>query len=97
MQKINSIIINNIYPEINVDIKRFKEGNSDLEIEGKKIAFGIDSFEDYKKSKEKEVKDKCVLNKNDNCMQDKSATTMNVEDVKVMEVQNVPILDKDDS
>ena len=35
---INSITINNIYPEINVDIKRFKEGNSDLEIEGKKIA-----------------------------------------------------------
>ena len=49
---INSITINNIYPEINVDIKRFKEGNSDLEIEGKKIAFGIDSFEDYKKSKD---------------------------------------------
>ena len=46
--KINSININNIYPEINVDIKRFKEGNSDLEVEGKKIAFGIDSFEDYK-------------------------------------------------
>ena len=45
---INSITINSIYPEINVDIKRFKEGNSDLEIEGKKIAFGIDSFEDYK-------------------------------------------------
>ena len=45
---INSITINNIYPEIYVDIKRFKEGNSDLEIEGKKIAFGIDSFEDYK-------------------------------------------------
>jgi heptosyltransferase-2 len=45
---INSITINNIYPEIYVDIKRFKEGNSDLEVEGKKIAFGIDSFEDYK-------------------------------------------------
>ena len=45
---INSITVNNIYPEINVDIKRFREGNSDLEIEGKKIAFGIDSFEDYK-------------------------------------------------
>ncbi len=44
----NSITVNNIYPEIHVDIKRFKEGNSDLEIEGKKIAFGIDSFEDYK-------------------------------------------------
>tara|TARA_Y100000816_G_scaffold123573_1_gene86883 strand:- start:91 stop:1077 length:987 start_codon:yes stop_codon:yes gene_type:complete len=45
---INSITVNNIYPEINVDINRFKEGNSDLEIKGKKIAFGIDSFEDYK-------------------------------------------------
>ena len=45
---INSIKINNIYPEINVDINRFKEGNSDLEKEGEKIAFGIDSFEDYK-------------------------------------------------
>ena len=45
---INSIKISNIYPEINVDINRFKEGNSDLEIEGKKIAFGIDSFENYK-------------------------------------------------
>ena len=45
---INSIKIRNIYPEINVDINRFKEGNSDLEIEGKKIAFGIDSFENYK-------------------------------------------------
>ena len=45
---INSISINNIYPEINVDLKRFKDGNSDLDIKGKKIAFGIDSFEDYK-------------------------------------------------
>ena len=45
---INLITVNNIYPEINIDINRFKEGNSDLEIEGKKIAFGIDSFEDYK-------------------------------------------------
>ena len=45
---INSITINNIYPELNINIKRFEEGNSDLEIEGKKIAFGIDSFEDYK-------------------------------------------------
>ena len=48
MLAINSININNIYPEIPVDINRFKEGNSDLEIEGNKIAFGIDSFEDYK-------------------------------------------------
>ena len=27
---------------------RFKEGNNDLLIDGKKIAFGVDSFEDFK-------------------------------------------------
>ncbi len=48
MLSINSIPLNNIYPEINVDIQRFREGNFDLEKKGKKIAFGIDSFEDYK-------------------------------------------------
>ena len=48
MLAINSININNIYPEITSDLNRFREGNSDLEKEGKKIAFGIDSFEDYK-------------------------------------------------
>ncbi len=48
MLEINSIKINNIYPEISVDLSRFREENSDLEINGKKIAFGIDSFEDYK-------------------------------------------------
>ena len=45
---INSIPIKDIYPEIKVNIERFRNGNSDLEIKGKKIAFGIDSFEDYK-------------------------------------------------
>ena len=48
MLAINSININNIYPEITSDLNRFREGNSDLEKRGKKIAFGIDSFEDYK-------------------------------------------------
>ena len=48
MMAINSINVNNIYPEITSDLNRFREGNSDLEKEGKKIAFGIDSFEDYK-------------------------------------------------
>ena len=48
MLAINSININNIYPELIVDINRFKEGNFDLEKKGNKIAFGIDSFEDYK-------------------------------------------------
>ena len=46
--KINSIQINNLYPEIEINTSRFNEKNSDLLIKGKKIAFGIDSFEDYK-------------------------------------------------
>jgi len=46
--KINSIKLGNLFPEIKIDIERFKEGNSDLLMEGKKIAFGVDSFEDYK-------------------------------------------------
>ena len=46
--KINSIQINNPYPEIEIETSRFNEKNSDLLIKGKKIAFGIDSFEDYK-------------------------------------------------
>ena len=46
--KINSIPINKLYPEININLERFRAENSDLEIKGKKIAFGIDSFEDYK-------------------------------------------------
>ena len=48
MLAINSININNIYPEITSNVNRFREGNFDLEKRGKKIAFGIDSFEDYK-------------------------------------------------
>tara|TARA_B100000963_G_scaffold257322_1_gene225771 strand:+ start:1960 stop:2946 length:987 start_codon:yes stop_codon:yes gene_type:complete len=48
MLAINSIKIKNFYPNIKVNINRFREGNSDLEKKGKKIAFGIDSFEDYK-------------------------------------------------
>ena len=46
--RINSIPISNIYPEININLERFRIGNPDLEIKGRKIAFGIDSFEDYK-------------------------------------------------
>jgi heptosyltransferase II len=45
---INSINLNSIYPEIEVDTRRYKKNNSDLIISGKKISFGIDSFEDYK-------------------------------------------------
>ena len=46
--KINSIPLNNFYPEIKINTSEFEEKNQDLLIEGKKIAFGVDSFEDYK-------------------------------------------------
>jgi heptosyltransferase-2 len=45
---INSINLNSIYPEIEVDPIRYEKDHSDLIIQGKKISFGIDSFEDYK-------------------------------------------------
>ena len=46
--KINQIQVNDLYPKIEIDIKKFNDKNSDLLRNGKKIAFGIDSFEDYK-------------------------------------------------
>jgi ADP-heptose:LPS heptosyltransferase len=46
--KINSITLNNKFPNLEVNIERFKENNNDLLIDGKKIAFGVDSFEDFK-------------------------------------------------
>ena len=46
--ELHNIKLNNQYPQIDVDIKRFNEDNSDLVIDGKKIAFGVDSFEEYK-------------------------------------------------
>ena len=45
---INSINLHEIYPNININIARLKNNNSDLLVSGKKISFGIDSFEDYK-------------------------------------------------
>ena len=45
---INSININSIYPEIEIDTKRFEKDHPNLMITGNKISFGIDSFEDYK-------------------------------------------------
>ena len=48
MLSINSISLNEIYPNIYIDIDRLKNNNSDLLVPGKKISFGIDSFEDYK-------------------------------------------------
>ncbi len=46
--KINSINIREKFPKLEVNIERFKDGNSDLLVKGKKIAFGVDSFEDFK-------------------------------------------------
>ncbi|MDC3186579.1 lipopolysaccharide heptosyltransferase family protein, partial [Candidatus Pelagibacter sp.] len=48
MLSINSISIKEIYPKINIDLDKFKSSNPDLVLPGKKISFGIDSFEDYK-------------------------------------------------
>ena len=45
---INSIKLNSIYPEIKIQTGRYENDNPDLIIKGKKISFGIDSFEDYK-------------------------------------------------
>ncbi|MBD1109461.1 glycosyltransferase family 9 protein [Pelagibacterales bacterium SAG-MED50] len=46
--KLHKINLDNPYPQLNFDIKKFNEDNSDLLYKGKKIAFGVDSFEDYK-------------------------------------------------
>ena len=46
--KINSIPVNNLFPEININLKKFEQNNSDLIKKGKKISFGVDSFEDFK-------------------------------------------------
>jgi heptosyltransferase-2 len=45
---INSIKLNSIYPEIEIKTERYEKDHPDLIIKGKKISFGIDSFEDYK-------------------------------------------------
>ena len=46
--KLNSIDCNDKFPKIEINIERLKEGNEDLLVDGKKIAFGVDSFEDFK-------------------------------------------------
>ena len=46
--KINSITIENKYPNLEIDVESLKKNNSDIILDGKKIAFGVDSFEDYK-------------------------------------------------
>ena len=45
---INSISLKEVHPNISININRLKNNNSDLLLPGKKISFGIDSFEDYK-------------------------------------------------
>ena len=37
-----------MFPDLKVHSERLKKNNNDLLIKGKKIAFGVDSFEDYK-------------------------------------------------
>ena len=46
--ELNNIKLNNLYPKINIDIDRLNSQHPDLMRKGKKIAFGVDSFEDYK-------------------------------------------------
>ena len=46
--KLNSIDCNDKFPKIEINIERLIEGNEDLLVDGKKIAFGVDSFEDFK-------------------------------------------------
>ena len=46
--KINSIDLKEKFPNLEVNIERFKKDNDDLLVHGKKIAFGVDSFEDFK-------------------------------------------------
>ena len=46
--EINSIPVLNKIPFLKVNIKRFEKDNIDISKKGKKISFGIDSFEDFK-------------------------------------------------
>ena len=46
--KINNIKLNNLYPELEIDLDRISDRHQDILPKGKKIAFGIDSFENYK-------------------------------------------------
>jgi len=46
--KINSIPVNDKIPFLKINTERLKKNNDDLLLKGKKISFGIDSFEDFK-------------------------------------------------
>ena len=45
---LNNIKLSDPFPKLEINIKNLKDDNKDLLITGKKIAFGVDSFEDYK-------------------------------------------------
>jgi len=45
---LHNINLNNPYPQLNFNTNKFNKEHSDLLQEGKKIAFGVDSFEEYK-------------------------------------------------
>ena len=45
---LQSIQIKDYFPKIEINTSRLEKDNLDLLIQGKKIAFGVDSFEDYK-------------------------------------------------
>jgi ADP-heptose:LPS heptosyltransferase len=46
--KLNKIEIRNIYPKLIFNTNDYKKQNLDILPEGKKIAFGVDAFEDFK-------------------------------------------------
>ncbi len=46
--KLNQIDLKNPIPYLEIDDDKLNKQNSDLILDGKKIAFGVDSFEDYK-------------------------------------------------
>ena len=46
--KLNHIDLKNPIPYLKIDDDKLNKQNSDLILDGKKIAFGVDSFEDYK-------------------------------------------------
>ena len=46
--KLNNIDLKNPIPYLEIDDDKLNKQNSDLILDGKKIAFGVDSFEDYK-------------------------------------------------
>ena len=46
--KLNHIDLKNPIPYLEIDDDKLNKQNSDLILDGKKIAFGVDSFEDYK-------------------------------------------------